>query len=86
MRPLVQNHSGQSSLRDYMALVDLVSQVPVASCTGSLAKDGSGYFLRALKAQTNMSIIVLNGYKCLEMSPLTSLGLLLHDIIFKTCL
>lgn len=40
--------------------------------------DGSSYFLRALNTQTDLSIIISSGSKCLEPSLLTSRGLLLH--------
>ena len=40
--------------------------------------DSSGYFLGALDTQTDMSVVIPDGNKCLEPGPLASTGLLLH--------
>merc|ERR1719290_571100 len=71
-----------------VGLSDLVT--PVASPDrddGQLGKDdgttdGSGYFLRALDAKTNVAVVVANGNKGLETGPLTGTSLLLdrHDL------
>lgn len=62
--------------RDGVGLADLVP--PVASPhrdNGGLGQvdspmDGSGYLLKALDTQTDMSIVVPDGDKCLEVGPL----------------
>ena len=52
--------------------------------------DSNGYLLRAPDTQTNMSVVIPNGDKCLEPGPLTSMGLLLHrhdlqNLVFEGC-
>ena len=44
--------------------------------------DGSGYCLRALDIQTNMSIVIPDGDKCLEPGLLTSTVCFCMGIIF----
>jgi len=39
---------------------------------------GGGYLLGVRNTQTDKSVVVLHGDKCLESSPLVSMGLLLH--------
>lgn len=46
-------------------------------CDDSL-RDGSGYLLGTLDTQTDMSICLPDGDKCLELSSLASMDLLLH--------
>ena len=51
---------------------------------------GSGYLLTALDTQTNMSIVIPNGDKCLEPGPLASTGVILHrhnlqNLILEGC-
>ena len=41
--------------------------------------DGSVYFLGALNTQTDLSIVVPNGDKCLERDPLVRVRLLLQQ-------
>merc|ERR1719183_491525 len=45
--------------------------------------DGGGHFLGALHAQTNVSVVISDSYKCLEPGPLSSPSLLLHRHDFQ---
>ena len=52
--------------------------------------DGSGYHLRALHTQTNMSVVIPDGNKRLEPGLLASTGLLLHrhnlqNLVLERC-
>ena len=79
-----------------MGLADLVPSVASSHRDdGQLGQDdgptdGSGYFLGALDTQTNVSVVIPNGNKCLEPGPLASMGLLLHghnlqNLILEGC-
>jgi len=67
-----------------MGFTDLVAPVaPPDRDDGELGQDdgptdGRGHFLGALDAQTDVAIVVPDGYKSLEPGALTSASLLLH--------
>lgn len=46
--------------------------------------DGSGYLFGALNTEADVSIVKSDGNKCLELGPLTSMGLLCTGVLFKT--
>ena len=70
--------------RDRMGLADLVPPVYLLhGDNGELGQndgptDSNGYLLRTLDTQTNMSVVIPDGDKCLEPGPLASTCLLLH--------
>ena len=47
-------------------------------CQEDGLRDGNGYLFGALNTQTNLSLVISHGNKCLKPGPPASVGLLLH--------
>jgi len=84
------SHSGQSPCRGWYGVCwscyhrSLIQQGQWRAGQDDGPTDGPGYLLRTLDTQSNMSVIIPSGDKCLQPGSLASTGLLQHSHNLQT--